>query len=211
MKKRIVSIFLTMMMVVTMLPMQVSAAGTVKMTTYDQVYKTKNTVYCIGAAGIYKVTVKNGKVKKVKKIYKETECYGDYRCADSMKKKGGYLYFIIMSDSSAGGGINRVNIKTTKEKCLSGFVNCLDGYAIKDKKIYYRYEDDNGKMKTMSMSLNGKNKKKSSMKVSMDPKKTNTKGYSTVIKIKDGYVKDYLKTPKGKFYLGKIKKSEFDY
>lgn len=208
MKKKIISIILASMMVVTMLPMQVSAASTAKMTAFNQVYKTKNIAYCAGVGGVYKVTLKNGKVKKVKKLFKGKVIDYDYGCAEAMKKKGDYLYFMARNESAPGGRIYRVNVKTGKKKALTGFVYYLVGYVIKDKKIYYSYDvadDDAFYEEVKSMSLNGKNKKKSSMKVSMNTKNSNAKGYYIIEKEKDGYLKDYLRTPKGKYYLGKRK------
>lgn len=40
----------------------------------------------------------------------------------------------------------------------------------------------------------------------MPTKKSNASGYSVSIRKKNGYYRDYLKTPKGTFCLGKIRK-----
>ena len=190
-----------------------AASGTVKMTTYDEVIKIKNTVYCAGAKGIYKVKLKNGKVKSKKLIVKAANpLFGPYTYIGEMKKKGNYIYYMHASEGTLWT-LLRVNIKTGKEKTLISFnEQKYFGYVIKNKKIYYDDQDGsdeyNIKANVYSMKLNGTGKKKASVKPLMKQKKTNKKGYSIVIKQKGRYAKDYLKTPKGKFYLGKVKIEE---
>ena len=193
-----------------------AAGGTVKMTTYNQVIKVKNTVYCAGAKGIYKVKLKNGKVKTKKLIVKAANpLFGAYTYVGHMKKKGGYIYYTHGSEGTLWN-FNRVNIKSGKKKHLADTgEQKYYGYVIKNKKIYFDYQDGSDdyeiKANVISMKLNGSSKKRSSVKPKMTVKDSNAKGYSVVIKQKGSYAKDYLKTPKGKFYLGKVKIDEFDY
>ncbi len=209
MRKRIVSIAVTLMMIMTLLPLQVFATDSVSMTTYNQVIKSGNTAYCSGAGGIYKVSLKNGRAVKVKRIYKGEVFGGAYRSATNMKKKGNNIYFLIWTETYPAAQIKKVNTKNAKTKALTGYVDYIAGYAIKDKKIYFSkevdYIDDYTVYKTKSMNLNGTSKKTVSVKVSMKSKKSNVSGYRTIVKKKGKYAVDYLKTPKGKFYLGKTK------
>ena len=55
------------------------------------------------------------------------------------------------------------------------------------------------------MTLTGKKKKETKTKVRMIDVSTNAKGYSMEIKGAKGYAYDYLVTPKGSYYLGKVK------
>ena len=204
MKRKIAICFLAMIIAVAFMPSSAFAASKVKMTTYDQVYKTGNTVYCAGAGNtIYKVKVKNGKVKSKKQLRKKDFwCMGDYTYVNAMKKKGNYLYFRLWTEGSISY-LARINISTGKDKIL--MTNSVD-YAIKGKKIYASFEDEEtGKVSYNVMKLNGKSKKKTKIKPAEKNKKTNARGYSMKYKKKGKYVKTYLKTPKGTYYLGKIK------
>ena len=79
------------------------------------------------------------------------------------------------------------------------------------KWIYYDYGDDGFHAKLKKMKLNGKSKKSTKVKPIMKSKNRNkaAKGYSVKMKYSNGYIKDYLKTPKGKYYLGKIRAGEY--
>ena len=205
MKKRFIAVLLSAIMLVTM-AVSVSFAATeyVKMTTYT-VLKAGNTVYCPSAGdGIYKVTVKNGKVRKVKWLKKSGFVMGDYSYNNSLKKKGNYLYYIMWSEGTYCT-LHRINLNTGKDKLIA--VNATD-YAFKDSKIYaeiWKFTDDDQYVVYRSMKLNGNSKKKTSIKPRMKQKVSNAKGYSVSYKEKGGYVYTYLKTPKGKYKLGKIK------
>ena len=202
MRKRINMIVLAIVVAVAFIPAGVFAAKkTVKMTAYDQVVKSGKTVYCAGSAGIYKVKVKRGKVKSVKKIYKVENSIGD-SCAIAMKKKGNYLYF---EGTSFGSVVNLYRVGTSGKKLRHlAYMNETRDYVIKGKRIYYNKGlNDNNRPITKQMKLNGKGKKKASVKVVLKTKRSNVKGYSVKIKTKGKYNYDYLRTPKGMFYLGK--------
>ena len=66
-------------------------------------------------------------------------------------------------------------------------------------------DEETGIVSYKVMKLNGKSKKKTKIKPAEKNKKTNARGYSMKYKKKGKYVKTYLKTPKGTYYLGKIK------
>lgn len=196
------------MVVVSFMPQQASAASkTVSSTTYDQVVKSGNTAYCAGAYAIYKVKLsKSGKVKKVTRIVNGGTVWDSgTRMIRHMMKKGKYLYYVDYGacDGSATN-LKRVNTETKKTKKLVFTDNVFYGYAIKDKKLFAKYDSD-GKAIKRSMKLNGKSKKKTSKKIVMKTHKSNKKGYSMKYKDVNGYVEAYLKTPKGTFYLGKTK------
>lgn len=190
-----------------------AAGGTVSSTTYNEVIKSGNTVYCAGAKGIYKVKLKKGKVKSKKLIAKAANpLAGAYTYVGHMKKKGGYIYYLHSSEGTLFS-LNRVNIKSKKRQfLLSTNDQRYFGYVLKGKKIYIDYQDGsddyNIRPNVISMKLNGSGKKHSSVRPMMKTKTSNKKGYSVIIQQKGAYAKDYLKTPKGKFYLGKARIDE---
>ena len=207
MKKKLTACILVLAVAISFMPVSAFAgSSTAKMTAYDQVLKYGSNVYCAGAGAIYKVKVKNGKVVKVKRLVKGEAPFGAYTYFQAMKKYGGNIYYRMGSEGTMGT-LWRVNYRTGKVKQLATTGYGAD-YAIKNKRIYYykiHYTDYDEKMVKRSMKLNGKNKKKTSTKPVLKVKKSNASGYSIKIKEKNGYCRDYLKTPKGTFYLGKIK------
>ena len=204
MKKKIISCILVLAVAVAFMPTMAFAASHVKMKVYDEVYKTGNTIYAAGAQGIYKVTVKKGVKKKSKLIYHFSDdvTYFDDGHVFAMKKKGKYIYFL---ESSTGTAMILHRIKTNgkshKRYCQ------VDNYVIKGKKIYF---EDFIVDKKYVMKLNGKSKKKTKTKISMMPRISNKSGYELYYKVNKGYVEDWLKTPKGLYYLGKIRYEEQD-
>lgn len=183
------------------------AESNVKMTVYNQIVKSGNTLYCAGeGCSLYKVKVKNGKVVNKKKIYTVAGglCMGEYSYIDSLKKKGKYLYYIQWSDG-VSSGLCRIKLKGKKPKLVAK--NCID-YAMKGNKLYaeiYKitYYDEFSIYRVMK--LNGKNKKETAVKPAVKHKRANTEKYSLIYKESGKYVKTYLKTNKGKYYLGKTK------
>lgn len=199
--KRIMMCLMVMAVALAFMPAgSFAASKTIKSTFYNQVIKDGNTAYCAGAGGIYKVRLKNGKVKSSKLVH-EDPATGPYSYVSSMKKKGNYIYF----NSATEGTVDYLmRIKATggKAKTLltSNTDAWVDAVAIKGKKIYYKY---NGKNRVMS--LNGKDKKSTSVKAVQKARKSNAKGYRVIIKEKGSYAIDYLKTPKGTYKIGKVK------
>jgi len=209
MKKKLMMVVLALAVAVVCVPASALASPKVKMTAYDGVLKSGNTVYCASPGwGIYKARVKNGKVVKKKWLVKETVGWGEGTFIGPMKKKSGYLYFISFSDGTYTE-LNRVKLSTGKCKTIAYNVTA---YAIKGKKIYAEITDpEYGKKSYCVMKLNGKAKKKTSVKPAMKVKHR-VKGYSVKYKEKGKYIKTYLKTPKGKYYIGKVRSIDsYDY
>ena len=201
MKNKILITLVAVAVAVAFMPASASAASKVKMTAYDKVYKSGNTVYCAGeGSSIYKVKVKKGVVTSKKKIMNGNWAMADYSYISTMKKKGKYLYYVHSSEGTYWA-VYRINVKGGKEKMVA---SSAYEYAIKGKRIYAEFYNpyNEEKPKYKSMKLNGKNKKKTSKRPKVKHKKTNAKGYSVTYKMSDDCVKTYLKTPKGKFYLG---------
>ena len=210
MRKKIIAVLIAVAFLAVFTPMtSFASSGSVKMTGYDQVIKKGNTVYCAGTKGIYKVILKNGKVKSKKRLITLENIFSPESYLSAMKLKGKYLYYLASSEGT-GGAIERVKTTGGKSKLLATVPLWGDYfvYAIKGSKIYYykiKYDNDYNVVGTPKsvMSVNGKNKSKTSKKAVLKHKKSNASGYSVKIKTSGGYYKDYLKTPKGTFYLGK--------
>ena len=203
MLKKIAACMMVMAIAVAFMPTSAFAASkSAKMTAYNQVFVSGSYAYCAGAGGIYKVKLKKGKKESVQRLY-DSECaFGPSAAVEAMKKKSGYIY-----SSSASQGtcayLSRVKCSGGDVKDL-GITGYAADYAIEGNKIYfYKYTDDDDVVKRV-MKLNGKNKKKTSVKPVTNERDSNKSGYRIVIKKKGHYVKDYLKTPEGTFYLGKV-------
>lgn len=211
MHKRIMSFFLVLLITVAFLPAEASAAsGKVKMTGYNKVLKSGNVVYCAGAEGIYRVGVDTaGKVTGIKLLYWD-ESSGEYSYFYGMKLKGKYLYAQYETEGTPYG-LCRVHVVTGKCKELAS-VDCEGSveYAIKGNKIYYKAL---GSKKGRVMNLNGKSKKRTSVRPKMTHKKSNADGYTVIMaeheipcqdeEADEQYlVTTYLKTPAGTFKLG---------
>ncbi len=208
MKKKLTACILILAVAISFMPVSAFAgSSTAKMTAYDQVLKCGSYAYCAGAGALYKVKVKNGKVVKVKKLVKSYGTAGPYSYFEAMKKYGSNIYYREGSEGTTAT-LHRVNYRTGKHKSLAMTGYGAD-YAIKDKKIYYyKYaEDEYGDVKTPKrvMDLSGKNKKGTSTKAVLTTKNSNASGYSIKIIKKKGYYRDYLKTPKGTYFLGKLR------
>lgn len=208
--KRFTAVCIALIMAVTLfsacLTESDAASKTKKMTVYTQVMKSKSTVYCTDNAGIYKVNLKTGKVKRIAKILS---------FVTTMKLKNGYVYYLANYEA---GYSELCRVKTTgkKKKRLAADVSA---FAIKGSKIYYReyymedLDDEDYTYRNKKMKLNGKSKKGTSYRPVSISKKTNAKGYKVIKKYSedfsynpDGYMISYLKKPNGKkIKLGKYK------
>lgn len=204
MRKKIIACIMALAIAVAFMPTSAFAGSKIKMTAYDQVYVSGKTAYCAGARGLYKVTLKKGKVKKVKVLFSAGRAEYPEAQVFSMKKKGKYIYFLRMMND--GTWLYRVNTSGKNKKLL--VYQCCD-YAIKGKKIYYEqyWEDHN---KKYVMKLNGKNKKRTSTYARLKTKRSNKSGYKMYSRVKGSYVQDFLITPKGKFYLGRVYLMDWD-
>lgn len=209
----LISILIALIIVVTAAPQAMAASGsTKKMTVYTDVIKKGNTVYCAASSGVYKAKLKNNKVVSKKRLARA------YYGVRDMKVKSGYLYY--RCPYPVGETLYRINLKTGKDEAVFApekgrFKNSYSvsvlSYAFKGNKLYAKIEyndsKDNFHTKTFVAKLNGKASKVTSVKLSNKSKRTNKKGYKIVEKESDDggrYIaRSYLKTPKGKYYLGK--------
>ena len=227
MKKRILSILLIFVFAVSVMPLSFAeATDTIGRTTYTQVIKSGKTAYCSGRAGLYKITLKNGRPKKIKKLVKFDGIEG----ANDMIKNGKYIYYLVIG-TAAGGFVYRVNVTTGKRKRLTDFLDEGE-YTVVKNKLYYthtvwteygdddydeyyddyddeyydEYEDDGYEYtEAIKANLDGSSPAVVDIKINNKFKKSTTKGYRIYSKRKGRYVYDYLKTPKGKYYIGKAK------
>ena len=201
MKKKIVACMIVLVVAVAFMPTSAFAGSKAKMTTYSSLYKTKNTVYCAGSGGLYKVSLKKGKVKSTRVLYRTSPMFIACSYITGIKKKGKYVYFAVGGESHYW---DLARIKTSgKGLQWLAFTNGCN-YAIKGKKIYYGDKSDwDTSTAYYVMNLNGKSKHKTSKKAAMKSKKSNTSKYRIIMKEYKGYAYDYLKTPKGTFLLGK--------
>ncbi len=192
-----------------------ASSGSLKSTTYE-VIKKGNTVYCATGAGIYKVKLKNKKAISKKCLFKVK--LHDNIVPENMKIKGGYLYYTCLYP--VGEYMCRINLKTGKKEDVivpgkGHFQNSIGvsvlAYAFKGKKLYAKIEYDDGSLdnyrtRTFVSKLNGKSLEKTKVKIKFSSKHSNEKGYKIVEKYPRGSnsVREYLKTPKGKIFLGKM-------
>lgn len=199
MRRKVLACLLSLAIAVTFMPVPAFAA-TKSMTAYDEVIKDGNTVYCCTYGGIYKVKLKkNGHIKSKKRLVAGGIRESSY--PTHMKKKGGYIYFIAWSEG-VWSQICRVKISSGKEKALAS--GLIADYAISGSKIYYALEnEETGAVKKRVMKLNGKSKKKTKTKVRMKHKASNAKGYRIVQEDRGSYCYYWLKTPKGREYIGR--------
>ena len=165
-----------------------------KMKTYYQILKSGKYVYCSGDLALYRF---NTKTKKVKILYKNSDpeevVYG-------MKKKGKYLYYI--HTGPVKDTLYRSNVSTGSKKALIQSDSfSTPSYVIYGKKIYVKVTTIHGESKRYSMNLNGKKRKKTSMKPVMKSVRSNVKGYKTKTSENDQGLYDYLITPGGHRYL----------
>lgn len=210
MKKRILSILLLFVFSVSVIPLSFAeATDTITgKTSYEQIIKSGKTVYCNTYAGLYKVTLKNGRPKKVKRLVKYSVM--------GMTKCGKYIYYLSTS-TGVGGSVYRVNVTTGKKKRLTDY---LDGeYTIANNTLYYShivwsesdYDDDyddydyEGYTETFAANIDGSSPRLVDVTIKSKVKRSNVKSYKAYSKTKGKYIYAYLKTPKGKFYIGKTK------
>ena len=228
MKKKLTIFVLSFIVAIAFMPAAAFAESAPEMTAYNQVLKEGNTAYVGGAAGIYKVKLKsNGKVKSKKLIFKSYSPFGAYSYINTMYKQDNYIYFL---QGTEGGTQYLKRVSTSgKSKKLASLLDTYYGYSIDGNTIYYStynsaldddwddddywYDDDwddedydpSLYQLLKRMNLDGSSKQDTDITPNCKTKKTSDAEYTRTIKKKGKYAKDYLKTPKGTFYLGKIK------
>ena len=213
MRKRISKYLIALIVAIAFLPAAAFAESAPQMTAYNQVIKEGNTVYCSGAGGIYKVDLNDsGKVESKVRIFKSYRPFGKYSYISDMYKKDDYIYFLQGTEGTTCY-LKRVSV-TGESKKLVYMDEPEYGYSIDGDTIYYStfnydYEgDDESQYQIlMRMNLDGSSKQETTITPNEVTKKTNESGFARVIRKKGKYLKDYLQTPEGTFYLGKIKKS----
>lgn len=199
-------IFLVGAILILMLfPSNPAFAKTVHSTAYDNVIKKGNTVYCCNNVGIFKLSLKTGKSRRL--------VWGD-RDLDlgRMMKKGKYIYYTLIGDVTLDlYRVNTVNKKKVMIQAgsLAGKYAHVTDYGMYRNKIYCRLEQSEGlddKVAYRVMKLNGRSKKKTKIKISMKIKSSNTKGYKLFTKYNYRAHKAYayLKAPRKTYYLGAI-------
>ena len=196
-RSKVLAGLLTLAVAISFMPSTAFAASK-SMKAYDEVIKDGNTVYCCTYGGIYKVKLKNGRISSGKRLVQggvTEHCY-----PTDMKKKGKYIYYMAYSD---GNWSQLCRVKTSSGKIKSLADGMLTDYAISGSRIYYRYESDTGKVRSRVMTLSGKSKKKTSTKAKTLKRHTNAKGYRVVQEERGDYMYYWLKTPKGRDYIGR--------
>ncbi len=189
-----------------------AASGTVKSKLYSEVIKSGKYVYCTDGHSIYRVNIKNNKVKRLVKEPIALDI--------TMKLHKGYIYY-MWSGEADYSDLCRVKAKGGGKKTLATDVEGIRNFAIKGKRIYYAHyngddPDNPKKVYDRNKTLNGKNKKKNKVKGYATVKKRNAKGYTIVKKFSsdfyenpNGYMITYLRKPNGKLVkLGKTKAIE---
>ena len=190
--KRRLALIIGMAMALSICSATPAMAKTKTMTVYNEVYKTGKIVYCASGLGVHKVYLKTGKVRKL--------ASGNW--SSSMKKKGNYLYY--QNNYAMSADLSREKITNGKKKTLAE--NGAEDAIAKNKIYYTKHDEQWENMYKRVMSINGNNKKKTSVKAKMKYKRSNAKGYKIIQKyVNDsGVIKFWLKTPSGKkYYLGK--------
>ena len=206
--RKSVALVISMMLIVTFAVAPIdsyAASKMVKSTTYSNTLKSGSFVYCTNGNKLFKVNLRTGKVK--------TMCKAKVGYITNLKIKNKYIYFNEMSLGTTGGRLNRISLKSGKKQVLAKN-NVYPKYAIKGKKIYYEYSkvSKNGSKVTRHkrvMNLNGKKKKSTKVKIKMNSKLTNAKGY--MVDSDFDYasydwgnfepVNYFLKTPSRTYYL----------
>lgn len=198
-KRYVIVLSLIIALIFTSTVASFGASGTKKMTAYNKVVKKGNTAYCADNYAIYKVNLKTGGVKRLTGL-NMAGMFG-------MKLHKGYLYYEWYSNGTPLG-LNRVKTNGKNNKMLVMGNEGPMMYAISGKKVYCQYYDGNMKKVRQSMTLKGKNIKKTSTKVKTTYKDSNAKGYTVItnetsgfgsyIDGGTGYAISYLRKPNGK-------------
>ena len=165
---------------------------TIYSTTYNEVIKGSKYAYCSTGKGLYRVNHKTNKVKRI------ASAASPWASPAAMKLYKGYIYYC------AGDGVNNMLYRVKTNGKNKKYLGSVADYAIKNGTIYYTYysydyDTEKEVILHKKMSLLGKNKKKTSCKVSMKTKATNKKGYRVkTVEKSGGTCIDYLVKPNKK-------------
>ena len=173
------AVLIIAVLIITMSAPQAQAASgkTKTSTVYDQVIVKGKYAYCAAYRGIYKVNLKKGTSKILKKTGGLPEVYNAPR---SMILYHGYIYFDSSTSSRSKEPLCRIKTSGKGYKYLAN----AETYAISKGKIYY-VPFVSGKNK--QMKLNGKGKRKIDCKIKQRHKITNKKGYYVDSSLKNTY------------------------
>ena len=173
------AVLMIAVLIITMSAPQAQAASgkTKTSTVYDQVIVKGKYAYCAAYRGIYKVNLKKGTSKILKKTGGLPEVYNAPR---SMILYHGYIYFDSSTSSRSKEPLCRIKTSGKGYKYLAN----AETYAISKGKIYY-VPFVSGKNK--QMKLNGKGKRKIDCKIKQRHKITNKKGYYVDSSLKNTY------------------------
>lgn len=173
------AVLMIAVLIITMSAPQAQAASgkTKTSTVYDQVIVKGKYAYCAAYRGIYKVNLKKGTSKILKKTGGLPEVYNAPR---SMILYHGYIYFDSSTSSRSKEPLCRIKTSGKGYKYLAN----AETYAISKGKIYY-VPFVSGKNK--QMKLNGKGKRNFDCKVKQRHKSTNKKGYYVDRSLKNTY------------------------
>ncbi len=189
--KRFALILVALVVAVMFIPQPASAA-TKSMKAYDQVIKSKKTVFCSDGQNIFQVSLKTGKVKQ---LTARAEYDGDMPIR-AMKLKGKYIYYAEISNGTTQASISRVKKGKWYSNQQLAYTDALEKYAVKGKKIYYIASGEK-----RVMNLNGSKNKATKHKAKWKIKKSNTKKYKIIVANDGTFFKSWLKTPKKKIPL----------
>lgn len=218
-RKQIAVILITALAVLLFMTLQAdnvnAASKTKKMTVYTSVLKSGETVYCCSTKGLSEVDLETGEVT----LMEDAEWYG-YCGYTDMKKKGHYLYYFFEGSSAISTTLYRTDLNTGKTQKLAegtfdGKAPYVTSYAISGNKLYVSgYYMGKDKPWKRVMKLNGKSKKKTSVRAKNKEKKSNCTGYKVV---EYGDIEEYetvdcyLMTPQGdRFFLGEAEPESYD-
>ena len=178
-----------------------TGSNTVYSTTYNEVIKGSTYAYCSTGKGLYRVNPKTNKVKRI------ASAPSPYASPATMKLYKGYIYY------TAGDGVNNTLYRVKTNGKYKRRIGSVADYAIKNGTIYYTYysydyDAEKEVILHKKMSLLGKNKKKTSYKVSMKTRNTNKTGYRVKeVEKPDGTCVAYLVKPNKK----KVRLCSFSY
>ena len=204
MKKRLITLLMTFIIMALIVPAQAFAAPKVlKTTSYGNVIKSGYTLYVVGGEGLYKVHLnKNGSLKS-KKLLRARQVYGTFKPYTCMKKYGQYIYANEVN-SGTTATLVRININNGKRKYLAYTPeNGSVPFAIYKNKLYYSYYSW-GRNRDMYavMNLDGSRPRGTTVKPSVRTWASTTKGYYSSIRQSGKTITTYLKTPRGLYKLG---------
>lgn len=168
------------------------SAKTIRMTAYKNCIKDGKYVYCNTGFSIYRVNPSSGNSHR---IY---SAGGDDVSVCYMKKKGKYLY--CLTDGPTAGFLMRINTKKFTKFQHASIINMgpdIRQFALLGNKIYFDRESSYNKRNWYVSKLDGRKKKKTSVRIKMRKKESNN-AYCSVVRKKGVW---YFKSKRTKHYI----------